>query len=1175
MNFSPDQAVPPVIPDLNNPTLTASGVHLLPENGSIGFKAGVTLALHEAANAFNGSMWLECEFKNGRFNSISFNGDAFILTNYPANDSYMAKANVAISYSKPEHFLKFTTDVDANFFGMGLRMPIRFESLTDQGKWFLMMGDPHGERIKATLINIDAGILKAKLTSENYFALGNNLPNTNLPAPPQKIVQFLNLANLDQHRATIHTTPTKGMLFGAKIEGELDIDLIIYCHLEAIAGFDVSLLHYENATCNNKPMGMYGWYGLGQVYGYFHGDVGIKINVWFFKGKASLCQLTAGAFLRGGMPTPFWAYGKARVKGSVLGGMIKISTSVELDIGEKCLPPVGDPLSAIKVLEEIQPGYKSFDESQQAEPESVFTIPRVTANLELSNDQMIYPFRIEIPPSSENQYGEVREYKFTIERVRLITNASRDLPAHPAGGGQNIPFKIGDGVNSTQVIINYEEGFRPTTNYALRVVARAWQRLYDENNQTQWQNPFIDGVQQSRTEVLDTYFRTGELPRNIANRLLMSYPVNRQRYFYRDENFTLVTHGQMQYLWNDRPDEELIRAYVSRVRGNPANPFETQRLVSFHWHNNRTISYVNTIKHLLQPEEIYAFSIVRINLAKESEYLEKMAKEQRRLIVKNLMSNQLTTAIIQSAQITSADMGELTQNQIPTENIMTAGPAQNVQAFIPGQSSGASASQSQPRPGDGALDYASPGLSQLSGMEFQIQSDMMQDVQLMTNLTNMATGNLTLNQAMAQSNVPQVEMQQQIPGSQQGLSQGIPQNLSTYSMFGLNQSEPGALLEMLTLEEYNQHFKADTLDIREQTLEGKFEKEYMDTLFSVTFATSRYRTLQEKLNAYGALFITSHGNAESISDSEPFEQIELVGYDAHYDNIYMEPFPPLLKFYLPYNASHPRDKYWFDKFDKRAHDLQKYCGPPNNNPWRPRNDVPIIPHPRQLEVSYGSTQPHRELGHFPLPNPTGNEHFPGRNHPMIFHGSQFDLNGMAWELSRHEMSNNQQASLNISPVRKLKYNHQLPRRLIYDDIGAMKMFTDKFREIATAFEPPASGATRQNRTKDWISNDEWIVVNKGQTRIMMPKYQISYFYTLKTNGDLGNQRVPVDPTPWNIGQEQLVSDDGSWRNKPTEVRVQFLDIKQSLWLQPGQAQWQYMSPPNLKMNVVENMPVYY
>lgn len=1148
----PDDLTNPVIPDMDNLNASASGVQYVPQQGSIGFKAGVTLALNNAVGGgkvFNGSLWLGASWKNNSFSQLYIEGDAYMVTNYPDNSNSLLDASLSMVYDNHAKTLDFDINIEADFLIGRATVPIVFHANALENTWYLMLGDPHNQRIEATIIDLDITILKAKLTAHCYLAFGNALPNPNLPPPPPQIVQYLNLSNLDQHRVDIGSKPPGGMLFGAGLDGDLEVNLLIYLKLQAIAGFDVSLIHIEgdDFICNGEPAGFHGWYGQGQVYGYFHGEVGLSIRTWFFRGSVTLGSFTAGAFLKGGMPDPFWAYGKARVEGQVLGGLIRIRTTAEIDVGERCYPPMGDPLANIRVLEDIQPGYSTFYEAQQGVDESIFAIPRITANLNLSEGARVYPIPIEIPPSDENIHGEIREYMFYIETVRLHRNISDTLD--PADDftfyGTHMDWNTGAFPNATQVIVEKSESFLPETFHAIRVMARAKQKINGE-----WKDPTFKEngqiVQRRRREVLKSYFRTGPRPNNFENNMALTYPLDGQRYFPYRENFFLVLNSEQQYLWQD-PDYPLD-VYISRVRNVENNPFPPQKLTSMMMlMGGRVIRYNNTVWTQLEPQQVYRLHVIRRNLAHEQEYLAQMAEERRRLEIRNLLNNTGYT-ITQPGQLSYDDLynaniggytpvnGENMQLQpINVGNVMT-----NPALAPAGQSPGG-----QSPAGPSLAGIQSPAILSPGGIQ---EPTLLQPGQIPGNIHQQQPGN-----------------GQNIINPLQG-GGGGPVNLT-----------------MMTLEEYDQHYRADTVDFREQTLLEQFDAPYNDTLFTITFATSQYGRLSDKIQAYGPLIIASSGSgyAESYFAREPFEVYDLYGMNAFQATSrgYMGEIPPLLKFYQIYNPQNALDNFWFNKFNKRTHDLNDFTVSGNMPGWRPWPLVSVVSNPQPLIVNYGDTEHNRWRPYFPQASLSGNEHYPGMNRNIV--------TGASTPLSFSEAnSTNPIISLMNFGNQHLRYRYvELVETMFMEDLMAMRNFAEEFQMYVEQFTINSWAANavpdswgyhlyhnsnahhRRTTTQRWIDEQQEIIGTgtQNQTIIRMPAYQFSWLF----------QHKEENPGLWQAATESFNILNLIGSIEYNELHIKHLDIINSINTGDGSG-WQYVMgeigffhpPPTLKFNIL-------
>ena len=153
-----------------------------------------------------------------------------------------------------------------------------------------------------------------------------------------------------------------GFMFGAGSEGDFGVNAgIVYAMGMYCVGFDVLLKHFANgAKCQGGgKMGYHDFYGLGQVYGMLKGEMGVQLNLWFWKGRCSLIDVGLGALVQGGMPNPTWIYGKVKAKCKLLGGLFKFNKSVEFKAGKVCMPDYGDPLDNIEMFSNVEPGVKN------------------------------------------------------------------------------------------------------------------------------------------------------------------------------------------------------------------------------------------------------------------------------------------------------------------------------------------------------------------------------------------------------------------------------------------------------------------------------------------------------------------------------------------------------------------------------------------------------------------------------------------------------------------------------------------------------------------------------------------------------------------------------------------------------------------------------------------------
>lgn len=281
-------------------------------------------------------------------------------------------------------------------------------------KWHLYVGEPDEEkRCRITFIDFEVGKDKpvgmwAKAYANMYLCLGNELPNDGaLPELPAKVKEALGYSddNVDtgttssDFKAKVQKAQQEtlngvkgeidgGVMVGAAIGAEFGVNaLFCYCTVEGMAGFDLVLKKFaEGERCRggNRMGGKNGFYATGQMYAYLAGEVGLMLDLWIYKGKIPLADITLGALLKAGFPNPTWAFGRVRAKGSVLGGLVKFESAVEFKMGNVCLPEFGNPLDDVKIFGDVAPGDDEFSKGWAArEVASVYTTPTFTTNMKI------------------------------------------------------------------------------------------------------------------------------------------------------------------------------------------------------------------------------------------------------------------------------------------------------------------------------------------------------------------------------------------------------------------------------------------------------------------------------------------------------------------------------------------------------------------------------------------------------------------------------------------------------------------------------------------------------------------------------------------------------------------------------------------------------------------------
>ncbi len=238
-------------------------------------------------------------------------------------------------------------------------------------KWHLYLGEPKKEK-RCLFQTIDYkdenGIIAVNIGSDAYLCVGNELPgNGQLPDIPAEITEFLNghknsavstgadMSKVNNARSKVikdmlQNAGTKGgVMVGASTWGFVNVELgLFYGYMKAIGGFDISLVKYANPQyCANYGgyMGINNWYAMGQLYAYLAAKFGLHIKLGkLIDEHVDLVDAGIGGLFKLGLPSPTWIEGQARVKVSLLGGLVKVDKGFNFSAGSKCVPFKGNAL---------------------------------------------------------------------------------------------------------------------------------------------------------------------------------------------------------------------------------------------------------------------------------------------------------------------------------------------------------------------------------------------------------------------------------------------------------------------------------------------------------------------------------------------------------------------------------------------------------------------------------------------------------------------------------------------------------------------------------------------------------------------------------------------------------------------------------------------------------------
>ncbi|HLP92802.1 MAG TPA: hypothetical protein VK168_02155 [Saprospiraceae bacterium] len=362
--------------DLNKPGSTATGVVFEPQLGKLGFKAKVLFGLSGGAQAggktFNGdvtfTMYLSTEDKF-RLDSIVLDGNAYVVQPMDSRNNARIHGfmHMQMDFVSPSFTLVAGLQVDL---GSVLSGDATLAMHFSKQEWYVHLGkwstkelegmDPWSNSPENTRcnLNIDLKVLEASVGC--YFMIGSDVPG--LPPLPKSIRDKM----VDQNNKPVSDNrpdfgsfdgAKPGFGFGAALKAEIDISvLIVYADIDITIGFDAVLQDLKGATtCDGNTVGVNGWYAQGQAYALLDAEVGLRLDLWFWKSPSwKLFDMYAVAVLEGSFPNPNYFKGFIAVNGQALNGLIKVNRSFQFETGEKpCYNP--SPFGQYPIVAAISP----------------------------------------------------------------------------------------------------------------------------------------------------------------------------------------------------------------------------------------------------------------------------------------------------------------------------------------------------------------------------------------------------------------------------------------------------------------------------------------------------------------------------------------------------------------------------------------------------------------------------------------------------------------------------------------------------------------------------------------------------------------------------------------------------------------------------------------------------
>jgi len=298
------------------------------------FRAGVGIA-NPKEEVFNGEALLTIAFNpSGGFEYIDFSGRAFMMVKRTErNKANVSKAwgNLGVHYDNSEKV--FDANMDAAILvPQKLTGAIDVSLHIDSTDWYFWLNRPSN---RAYLNLVDVFNVNA------YFMIGTIIDP--IPAPPSYVTSIVGggtIGNIDLNEVGNGNGFATGLEFGINFGGEFPEDTKWrgFVALNVGGGFDLMMMNAENARCSGStdPIGVNGYYCMGQVYAYLDGSLGARkykdngdINTY------QLGSLQVAALLQGKLPKPTFVYGAVGIRANIL-NVIDFTFTADVEFGDNC-----------------------------------------------------------------------------------------------------------------------------------------------------------------------------------------------------------------------------------------------------------------------------------------------------------------------------------------------------------------------------------------------------------------------------------------------------------------------------------------------------------------------------------------------------------------------------------------------------------------------------------------------------------------------------------------------------------------------------------------------------------------------------------------------------------------------------------------------------------------------
>ncbi len=524
----PDEPAKPV-PTKPSPGTSLSGITYVPDKASgLGVRASLTGGVSGNSSAFNVKVAFEMIFhSNGGLKQLSMDGSAGIMSPIeapPGDKNFYGTVNMTYDVTEKSFFCNskvYMSVAGGIIKGSGPNNLVgTTELLFAQDNWYIYVGTP-ASRVSVTILSM--------VKTDSYFMTGEVIPP--MPDIDPRITAVLD-ETPGRSGSLESLTGGPGFAFGSSLSistGEKSVGPF-YAQFEALIGYDVMMKNYGEVSCvgSTGVLGINGWYASGQLYAYLYGNVGIKVDMSFYKGNFEILSGEFGALLEAKLPNPSWMKGQVAGNYSILNGLVSGKCRFDFEIGEECEIDDAGVLAGMDIISTLTPTNGEKDVSVYNSPQAVF-------NMQLDK---VYEI--------EEMDGSIRKVKIVLDELYLESNGKRLAAASVNWNNSKDVVSI-----KTKEILPPEE----KVTFKTRVV-------FKEIRNGVWRPIRIEG--KDAAEERKYTFTVGKAPPYISpENIEYAYPLDKQRHVYKNESdvgYVQLFQGRKDLFEND-PDWQQVAAF--------------------------------------------------------------------------------------------------------------------------------------------------------------------------------------------------------------------------------------------------------------------------------------------------------------------------------------------------------------------------------------------------------------------------------------------------------------------------------------------------------------------------------------------------------------------------------------------------------------------------------------